>query len=289
MTRSNYRTMGKKQLITHLCIIFALTSCKSGKFSQVDVSMKSFEDIQEEMLDVLLDKTTSADRLTDVMTQYGEYLEIAADNLDNIDMRVDAQRRSMLTISLLLEKFAQMDSLGLEISHAQMDSCLSRLVEVSSKWYYVENEIRPVIFREVYYNSYQNTDNPVPGYFRILVYLPAEQYSEPSVRLFYPQTAESDPYILFTGEEVNGVPVGGWGKQDIVGANTLEKKNAKGDGTPMNDLFGPDFLEKMLNNKHMYITFNSEKPASGIPGDLETAHLELSFFQDKYNEIAKHQ
>ena len=277
-----------KHPITYLCILLlALASCGSGEHSHAARSAKSFEDIQDEVLDVFYDKSVSAERLADVLIQYGDYLKIAASNLDNVDMRVDTQRRSSFTVSLLLEKFAQMDSLGIEVSRAQMDSCLSSLIDVINQWYYSENEGEPMIFKEVYYNSYQQSENPVPGYFQIFVYLPTEKHTEPAVGIFYPQTAKSDPLIIFTKKEEDGVPAGGWDDQDFVYANSLEMKNAKGDGAPMNDFFGPDFLEKMLNNEHMYLMFYSESPEPGVLGDREIARLDLRHFQDVYNKVTK--
>lgn len=278
-----------KRPITFLCVLLVLISCSCNGYSQAKNHVKSFKDIQEEVVNVLFDSTTTAKQLKCVMAQYGDYLMAAATDPDDINMRLDAQRRSLFTIQLLFEKFAQMDSLGTAISSRQMGACLLPLLNASNQWGAAELESGPAIFHEFYYNSYQHSENSTPGYFQIIVYLPTKQCPEPAVSIFYPQTAESDPIIIFTehkDEDDEYTPYSTFGSRKIVLPNALEMKNAKGDGTPMNDFFGPEFLKKMLKYDHMYLKFQSECRDSGSSGETEIARVDLSYFKKKYRKVS---
>lgn len=64
-----------------------------------------------------------------------------------------------------------------------MNNMASRLLDAAGQWFYSEEEGIPCIWQDLYYISHKNTDNPINGFFHIMVLLPRKGRSDAGVGL----------------------------------------------------------------------------------------------------------
>jgi len=150
-----------------------------------------------------------------------------------------------------------------------------------SLWFYSEDDILPCIWRDHYYTCNQNADNPVDGYFHIMITLPTEEDPAPSLQIFYPMAAEGNPYIMFAGLDNQDNS----NKQEVIQLKDWQPKDSIAMGYPMYAEADVEIVNKMLKNDAMYLMFTSEATADGAPGETEIARVNLQPMQRIWERV----
>ena len=117
-----------------------------------------------------------------------------------------------------------------------------------------------------------------------MVTVPTEDKPEPTLRIFYPDSAEGSPMIVFSKYiEGSGVEEDE-DSRDIIRLENWSPKESGEDGFPMYAMGDASVVEKMLQNDVAYLLFESGTSPNGAPGETEIARLSLESFQKKWKE-----
>ena len=268
-----------------LMSVCLFTQCRSDK-SQKDttqfreVESASFSGLASGIQSVFDDTSSSPNELLSALSPFIDSLLVLARDENNQRNRIAAQHLSYLAIELLSDRCG--NDIDDEAAVQAMNNMASRLLDAAGQWFYSDEEGIPCIWQDLYYISHKNTDNPINGFFHIMVLLPREGRSDAELDVFFPDNAVSMPYLAFTQfrdansldedyENVVSVQFDRWHKKDEIEV-----------GYPLYGVAGQDVVDLMLNQDVMYLRFsNSENPDDD---DIETARISLSYFQKKYRE-----
>lgn len=244
------------------------------------VENASFSGLSSDIQSVFDDTSSSPKELLSALAPYTDSLLILARDENNQRNRIAAQILSYQAIELLSDRCGN-DSDD-EADVQALNNMASRLLDAIGQWFYSEEEGVPCIWQDLYYVSQKDSDNPINGYFHIMVLLPTEERPDAELDVFFPDNAVSMPYLAFTKfrdansldedyENVVSVQFNSWHKKDEIEV-----------GYPLYGVAGQDVVDLMLNQDVMYLWFsNSENPDDD---DIETARISLSYFQKKYRE-----
>ena len=195
---------------------------------------------------------------------------------------MSSQRIAYETILATIDKYFEIQCVdGIE-DDAGVDELVSRLGDAIFQWFSDNNEKYPNLWRDHFYVSDKEAENPIDGYFHLAVLLPTKENPQPSLHIIYPDAAEGCPMIEFRDFDEEGEEDSENGDRVLV-----EKWVAKGeveDNSRMFSVSGPDIVEKMLEHEVMYISFIREHVDSDEDGGLEIARLSLAQFQAKWRE-----
>ena len=262
-----------------------LSQCRGDKVpkgnTQVpEVESASFSGLASGIQSVFDDTSSSPNELLSALSPFIDSLLVLARDENNQRNRIAAQHLSYLAIELLSDRCG--NDIDDEAAVQAMNNMASRLLDAAGQWFYSEEEGIPCIWQDLYYISHKNTDNPINGFFHIMVLLPREGRSDAELDVFFPDNAASMPYLAFTKfrdaksldedyENVVSVQFDSWHKKDEIEV-----------GYPLYGVAGQDVVDLMLNQDVMYLWFsNSENPDDD---DIEAARISLSYFQKKYRE-----
>ena len=210
---------------------------------------------------------------------------IAASDENSLEKRLCCQEWGDMTIGVITEKYSQLFRSGNEVSQNDYALILDRLSDAVSSWFYSDDDILPCIWRDHYYTCNQKSDNPVDGYFHIMITLPTEENPLPSLQIFYPEAADGDPLLVFS-KYIN--PDGAEespDNRDVVQLTNWLPKDGIANGFPMYAEGGADIVEKMLNSDVMYLMFTSEATPDGFPGETEIARVTLKPMQSLWTKF----
>ena len=274
-------------------VIFFLSFLAMGIFQQCQGQKVSVEDsLTEEGVysysnlfshfqSAFADSTLCAADFKNAIAPYLDTLVSLSEDQQNLKNRLVAQQVAYYAIDMLYDRFGSEDADDADLK--TLDSMVSPLLEALGKWFFEVDEGIPILWHDLYYLADKESDNPINGYFHIMVLLPAEGHPEAELDVFFPVNAENLPRMIFTkflgpdtvdedSSSVVTVSFDSWHRRDEVE-----------EGYPLYGVAGPDVIEKMLSNDVMYLFYSrSQEPAS--ESHYETARLSLLYFQQKYHE-----
>ncbi len=246
---------------------------------------KTLDKIHREFVDVMLDSTASWKQVTDVAYPFVDSLCAAAADEASLNNRMFGQEWGYMTIELMSEKYAELEDAGKEVNYDDVSNILGKLADGLMVWFYSPDEQLPHIWRDHYYVCHQQADEPTNGFFHLMVTIPTEEIPEPTLRIFYPDAAESSPILIFSKYEGNGSTEEDEDSRDLVRLEDWSPKDSVEDGYPMYAIGDASIVEKMLHNDVAYLMFLSGTSANGDPGGTEIARLSLNSFQEQWNKV----
>ena len=258
-------------------------------FSCSQPQNKSFYGSYQELIDAFESlayaPNTTWDEVVSFADVFTDTLATRANDIEDLSNRIVAQENGYMLISFITDKYEELKSSGKEVNYDDVTRILDKIVEIESIWFYDDDDQLPHIWRDHYYVSHQDTECEVPGFFHIMVSLPCERLPEPMLRVFYPESAEGDPFIIFSkylsGETVEEDPE----QRNIVIPDSWAKKDAIEDGFPMYAELGSDAVKEMLFSDVLYLMFQSSASPGGDSEQTEIARLSLNSFQAKWEEV----
>lgn len=271
-----------KKLIP-IAIIFALlfASCHQHRQKSERASQPTF---QKTFFEIILDSTATWGQITEAATAFVDSLVIIAADESNGKNRLAAQQWGYMAIELLYETYEEMTAVGKEVNYDDLPPLLERIIDAASIWFYSEDEQLPHIWRDHYYVCHQEAENPINGFFHIMVTLPTKERPEPSLEIFYPDAADDVPVLIFSKYLKDGSAEEDYDNQEIIPLFDWDKKEEVQEGFPMHAKAGASIVQKMLQYDVLYLVFRSSISPDGDPAETEIARLALKPFQDKWSQ-----
>ena len=270
-----------KKIIIVLTLSAAIFSC--GQPSS-KTTYKSYDDVMSAFGDVINDTTSTWDQVIQMATIYIDSISAYTADANNLKHRLIGQDNGFLVIDLLNDKFEELTAAGKDANYDDILPLLDRFYDIEGVWFYSGDEQVPHIWRDHYYISHKDSDNPVHGYFHIMVTLPCEAYPEPTVQILYPDDAESEPILIF-GKYLPNSAQDDPANRETIHLDNWSKKNEVEEGYPMYAKGGKDIVDKMLHYDVMYLMFLSGESKYGDAPGLEISRLELDHFQQMWKEV----
>ena len=264
-----------------LFVLLSLCAFSCGQTQKKVESTTSLSDLHKSFVEVILDSTSSWQMVNAIALPFVDSLCIAVSDENSLERRLFGQEWGYMTIGLITEKYSQLFRSGNEVSQDDYALILDRLSDAVSSWFYSDDDILPCIWRDHYYTSNQKADNPVDGYFHIMITLPTEEDPAPSLQIFYPMAAEGNPYIMFAGLDNQDNS----NKQEVIQLKDWQPKDSIAMGYPMYAEADAEIVNKMLKNDVMYLMFTSEATADGAPGETEIARVNLQPMQRIWERV----
>lgn len=244
-----------------------------------------------EMMQVL--SVVTADSLStwqDVMNATTPVIDsIILDATDEVNLkkRMLGQELGYLVMEAITDKYLDLKAHGESASSEELDRIVSDLQGALCCWFYSEDERLPHIWRDHYYVSNKNAEEPSNGFFHIMVSVPTPAQPAPNLYIYYPESAEGRPAIIFREHLDNDLVDDKFDVHDIVTLQDWYKKDEVEKGFPMYATADEDVVEKMLCNSFMYLLFQSRPASEGAPGEVEIARVHLEPFQIMWQELVK--
>ena len=244
-----------------------------------------------EMMQVL--SVVTADTLStwqDVMNATTPVIDsIILDATDEVDLkkRMLGQELGYLVMEAITDKYLDLKAHGESASSEELDRIVSDLHGALCCWFYSEDERLPHIWRDHYYVSNKNAEEPSNGFFHIMVSVPTPAQPAPNLYIYYPESEEGRPAIIFREHLDNDLVDDKFDVHDIVTLQDWYKKDEVEKGFPMYATADEDVVEKMLCNSVMYLLFQSRPASEGAPGEVEIARVHLEPFQIMWQELVK--
>lgn len=249
--------------------------------------LKSFDQIREEFVDVLLDSTATWKQFTEVTYPFIDSLCAKITDVSSLGNRLFGQEWGHNMISLIGEKYAQSKEAGKDVNYDDVSNIFDKLVPAMAKWFYSPDEEGPYIWRDLMYYCHQDSDEPTFGFITMEVDIPTDVVLEPSLCIYYPDAAESSPIMVFSKYKGNGSIEEDRESQEVVRLENWAPKDSIEEGYPMCAIADASVVEKMLHYDVVYLEFLSDTSANGDPGELEIARLSLNFFQQQWNKVVR--
>lgn len=214
---------------------------------------------------------------------------IILDATDEVDLkkRMLGQELGYLVMEAITDKYLDLKAHGESASSEELDRIVSDLQGALCCWFYSEDERLPHIWRDHYYVSNKNAEEPSNGFFHIMVSVPTPAQPAPNLYIYYPESAEGRPAIIFREHLDNDLVDDKFDVHDIVTLQDWYKKDEVEKGFPMYATADEDVVEKMLCNSVMYLLFQSRPASEGAPGEVEIARVHLEPFQIMWQELVK--
>ena len=248
-------------------------------------SPRTLDQLHREFVDVMLDSTASWKQVTDVVYPFTDSLCAAAADEASLKNRMFGQEWGYMTIELMSEKYAELNDAGKDADYDDVTKILGQIADGMMLWFYSEDEQLPHLWRDHYYVCHQHSEEPTNGFFHLMVTVPTEERPEPTLRIFYPDSAEGSPFIVFTKYKEDGGVEEDEKSRDLIQLENWSPKDSVEEGYPMYAIGDASVVEKMLNNDVAYLMFVSGESANGDPGETEIARLGLGSFQELWKKI----
>lgn len=270
----------KKALLLSLVLI-SLVSCSTSGRKDNNASL---DELTKCALTALSDSSTTWKQTFGYVNPLADSLIASAKDDGDLKRRMLGQKFGYLIMDMTIDKYADLKSAGEEVSESELNRIVEGLYDAMSCWFYDDTSDSPYFWRDHYYVSNKTAENPVDGYFHLMVTVPTKENPEPELHVFYPESAESMPMILFRDNETDDVPVEDLDKADSIILEDWAKKGEIEGGFPMYAKAGADVVKIMLVNEVMYLVFRSADTPDGEPGEIETARIMLEPFQRQWKE-----
>ena len=268
-----------------LFVLLSLCAFSCGQTQKKVENTTSLSDLYKSFVEVILDSTSSWQMVNAIALPFVDSLCIAVSDENSLERRLFGQEWGYMTIGLISDKYVRLVNANEEVSSDDYALILERLSEALSLWFYSDDDILPCIWRDHYYTCNQNSENPVDGYFHIMITLPTEAEPSPSLQIFYPEAAESDPYLVFPQNIYNDSLEESPEKRDVVQMMDWLPKDGIANGFPMYAEGDVEIVNKMLKNDVMYLMFTSEATPDGSPGEAEIARVNLYPMQRIWEKV----
>lgn len=259
-------------------VLFLPMSCKQN-------GSNATADAKSHALNVLLDTTATLSQINEVIFPWADSLKASAVDTASLNARLSAQQFAFMTIQLLTEQAARMEKAGNPIPHEDLNRMMSPLLDAACQWLYSTIDGIPSIWRDMFYVSNQKANEPVDGYFHIMVLLPSEEMAEPELHIFFPESAADMPALLFRKYSSLETLEEDADNQELIPLEDWYKKGELEDGYPVYASAGADIVKRMLEYDLMYVLFRSGPTPNGEAGENEMARIDLMYFQNKYSEV----
>ena len=234
--------------------------------------------------EVLLDSTSTFQQVRAAVLPWADSLRRAAADTVSLQTRMTAQQYAYVTIEMLAAKIGRLGKAGEDIPYEEFNDMMNPLLEAVNLWLYTTEDGLTSVWRDMYYASDQSAGNPVESYFHIMVVLPDDVDSEPELHIFFPESAQENPGLLFRKYKDLETLEEDEDSQVLIPLEEWYRKGELDAGYPMYASAGADVVEKMLEYDLMYILFSGGSALDGSVGTNEMARLGLMYFQDKYTE-----
>ena len=262
-----------------ILVLLCLCAFSCGQTQKKVENTTSLSDLHKSFVEIILDSTSSWQMVNAAALPFVDSLCLAASDENSLERRLFGQEWGYMTIGLITEKYSQLFRSGNEVSQNDYALILDRLSDAVSSWFYSDDDILPCIWRDLYYTCNQGAENPVDGYFHIMITLPTEEDPSPSLQIFYPEAAEGDPFLVFSQYINSDSTEESPENREVVQLVDWLPKDGIANGFPMYAEGGADIIEKMLNSDVVYLMFTSEATPDGFPGETEVARVTLKPMQ----------
>ena len=198
---------------------------------------------------------------------------------DDKDKRVGAQGLSQELLMDIVFKFDSptQEELGM------LNECLSALGRVAEQWAVIKGPDGTItLTKEIFYVSYQGSDESKEGVFTIQVTPPTSSEQEAYVKVTFPSTAVYSPVMVFSkfkSSETMEEDRDSWRQVEF---DQWWAKGQFGNEIPLMASGRGNILEKMLEYDILYISFISENLSEKYPGGYEAARISLKAFKEEY-------
>ena len=198
---------------------------------------------------------------------------------DDKDKRVGAQGLSQELLMDIVFKFDSptQEELGM------LNECLSALGRVAEQWAVIKGPDGTItLTKEIFYVSYQGSDESKEGVFTIQVTPPTSSEQEAYVKVTFPSTAVYSPVMVFSkfkSSETMEEDRDSWRQVEF---DQWWAKGQFGNEIPLMASGRGNILEKMLEYDILYISFISENLSEQCPGGYEAARISLKSFKEEY-------
>ena len=272
-----------KRLFYIVALLLSATSCETrGKI----IDQKSIDELLLDYIHVVQDSSSTWPMVEKAAVQLADHLYDALCDEDNLDRRVSSQAIAYETMVTAINKYYEFHDTGGE-DKTRLDCFVGLLGDAIFHWFYDNNENYPNLWRDHYYVSDKEAENPIDGYFHLAVLLPTKDNPQPSLHIYYPETAEGNPMIMFRDFDEDGKEVKG--RRDVIQVEKWAAKGEISDNTSIISISGSDVVEKMLEHEVMYISFMREHASGDEDGGLEIVRMPLAQFQTKWKEIVENE
>ena len=245
----------------------------------------TMREVGEYALSVLMDSTSTWKEVIEAVNPLVDSLSMAAIDENDLRRRLSAQELGYIVIESIVDKYINLQEGGEKVSEDDLNRVVGSTRSAICSWFYDDTSDLPHIWRDHYYVSNKSADKPVNGYFHIMVSVPTDENPQPSLLVFYPESAEDMPAIIFREHEEDQAFDDEYDMRDIIVLEAWSRKDELEDGYPMYASAGPEVVEKMMSNAVMYLLFRSAETESGDPGELEVASVSLEPFHTIWKEI----
>ena len=271
----------KKLLICAVALV-CVFSCGPQKQKSANLSL---DELSKEVLTTLSDSESSWQQVVMYIDPLVDSLNDAASDEGNLRRRMMGQQLGYMVMDMTIDKYMTLQSAGKEVSESELNRIVESLKGALCCWFYDDSDEAPHLWRDHYYVSNKAAEDPVNGYFHLMVTVPTKENPEPEFHIFYPESAEEMPLIIFKENEGDEVT-----EKDFEPKNTIElkdwlSKEESEDGFPMYASAGASVVKKMLANEVMYLVFRSAKTPNEGLGETEIARVELFPFQVLWQEM----
>ena len=271
-----------RRILTIVSIYILAVSCGQNTKKK---AAQTRDQLHQEFLGVMLDSTASWKQVTDVVYPFVDSLCAAASDEISLENRMYGQEWGYVTIEALSEKYVELKDDGKTPDYDDVSKILEQIAGAMMLWFYTPDEQVPNIWRDHYYVCHQHSEAPTNGFFHLMVTVPTEDQPKPTLRIFYPDSAEGSPMIVFSKYVAGDSAEENEDSRDIVRLEDWSPKDSIENGFPMYAIGDASVVEKMLKNDVAYLLFESGTSPYGAPGETEIARLSLNSFQEKWKEI----
>ena len=262
-------------------ILISIASCNQPHHH---IEYYSYDEMVAEYDRLTTDNEATWKQIISFANTFADTLAVRAADVEQVRNRILAQHNGYMLISLIMDKYDEYTETGKEASYDDIPPLLDKINDFINLWFYDVDEEVPYLWRDHYYVCHQNGNEPVHGFFHIMVTLPCEELPEPTLHVGYPYAAEEDPVLIFTKFLQDGS-----GNEDTESWDTVVpekwKEKDEEEGMPMYALFSSDTVEKLLNNDILYLMFKSGASPEGDPAEQEIARISLASLHGKWKEV----
>ena len=270
--------------LAYLMIVLTAISCVRGNsrnnnHSKNESSVKESTSVMlERVSNVMADTAATPKAVSEaVLPLANRLLEMARS--DDKDKRVGAQGLSQELLMDIVFKFDSptQEELGM------LNECLSALGRVAEQWAVIKGPDGTItLTKEIFYVSYQGSDESKEGVFTIQVTPPTSSEQEVYVKVTFPSTAANSPVMVFSKfkpSEAMEEDRDSWRQVEF---DQWWAKGQFGNEIPLMASGRGNILEKMLEYDILYISFISENLSEQCPGGYEAARISLKSFKEEY-------
>lgn len=270
-----------------ICIITTLLTVLSCGNAQKKGGNNNLFEMMQVLSVVTADSLSTWQDVMNATTPVIDSIILDATNEVNLKKRMLGQELGYLVMEAITDKYLDLKAHGESASSEELDRIVSDLQGALCCWFYSEDERLPHIWRDHYYVSNKNAEEPSNGFFHIMVSVPTPAQPAPNLYIYYPESAEGRPAIIFREHLDNDLVDDKFDVHDIVTLQDWYKKDEVEKGFPMYATADEDVVEKMLCNSVMYLLFQSRPASEGAPGEVEIARVHLEPFQIMWQELVK--